>query len=135
MRKTFLIIFIIAIVFAAGTGFAFAQEQKYTGKGLVPCGNPGQDPCNFNYLLTTINILINFLLFWITLPIAAILFAYVGFLLLFSGGDEGKRTQAKAIAWNLVVGLVIALAAWLIVKTILVGLGLKAGFSLLEGFK
>ena len=101
--------------------------------GLVPCGGPGEPRCDFNQLMNMANILINFLLFKITLPIAAILFAYVGFLLLFQG--ESKRDTAKAIAWNVVLGLIIALAAWLIVKTVLLGLGLKPGYSLLEGLK
>jgi hypothetical protein len=126
--KKFALIFIVTLLLLAPVA-SFAA-------GLVPCGGPGDKyaKCDFNTLMIMINGLIDFLLFKISLPIAAIVFAYVGFLILFSGGDEGKHKQARSIATNLVFGIVIALVAWLIVKTILVGLGLCEGYHLLENF-
>jgi len=132
MKKIFLIILLITIIFSSTTGLAFAQ--KYTGGGLVPCGYGDKPACDFEALIKMVNIIIDFAIFWLALPIAAIVFAYVGFLLLFHGSEEGKRSQAKHIAWNVVFGLVIALAAWLIVKSILVALGLCEGYHLLEKF-
>ncbi len=91
-----------------------------TAAGLVPdCPNG----CNFNDLMIMINRVIKFLLFTIATPLAAIIFAYAGFLLITSGGDPGKKTQAKKIIGNLLIGYIIALAAWLIVNTIVTGLG------------
>lgn len=82
---------------------------------LVPCS----DNCGFNDLLTLVNTIINFILFVLAVPIAAIMFAYAGFLLIFSGGESGKRTKAKDIFLNVVIGLAVVAAAWLIVHTIL----------------
>lgn len=93
------------------------------GAGLVPCN--GAD-CDFNAFLKLVNILINFVLFYMAIPIAAIMFVYAGFLLVTAGEEVASaRTKAKSIFWNAFLGLVIAAAAWLIVKTLLSILGYK----------
>lgn len=81
--------------------------------------------CTFNDLLGLISRVVSFVLFYLTIPLAAIMFAYAGFLLLFSGGNSGQMQRAKEIASNVVVGLILALGAWLIVTTILWALGYK----------
>lgn len=87
--------------------------------GLVPC----QDNCDWNNLLLLVNNVVHFILFAMLVPIAAIMFCYCGFLMLTSGGESAKKTQAKKIFSNVVWGLVIAVAAWLIVETLLTVLG------------
>ena len=82
-----------------------------------------RNPCDFNQLINMVNRFINYLLVYIATPIAAIVFAYAGFLLMFSSSNEHNKTHAKAIIKNVVIGYVIALAAWLIIKTLLVALG------------
>jgi hypothetical protein len=90
-------------------------------KPLVPaCGEEG---CGFVHLIELVNNIVGFILFRLAVPIAAIMFAYAGFLLLFSGGEQAKRTKAKNIFVNVGLGLAFALAAWLIVKTIFSVLG------------
>lgn len=93
--------------------------------GLVPCFTPGnkQGDCNWNTLMTLINNIVNFVLFRMAIPIAAIMFAYAGILLLTSGGDSAKKTKAKELFTGVAIGLIIAAAAWLIVNTILSILG------------
>jgi hypothetical protein len=63
-------------------------------------------------------IVINFLIFKIAAPIAAVMFAYAGFLWLTNAGNESKITQAREVFWMVFWGLVIALAAWLTVNMI-----------------
>ena len=53
--------------------------------------------------------------------ISAILFAWAGWQMI-SGkslGESGKIDKAKEVLWNVMIGLVIILAAWLIVDTIM----------------
>ena len=89
-------------------------------QGLVPClTSTNPQPCEFKHILELINTIINFILFVIAVPLSAIMFAYAGFLLVFSGGSSEKMSQAKSIFLNVVIGLVIVAAAWLIVHTIL----------------
>lgn len=78
-----------------------------------------RNPCNFQALMELVNNVINFLLFYFATPLAAIIFAYAGFLLIFSSANEHNKTHAKAIIGKVLLGYVIALAAWLIINTIL----------------
>lgn len=68
-------------------------------------------------------------IFILILPIAAIVFVYVGYLFLTSGGNADKRSKAKKAMLSLVIGIVIIMAAWLIVKTILQTLGVDTSIS------
>lgn len=95
------------------------------------CGYDGGRMCNFTDLMSMINRIINYI-FVLVLPIAAIIFAYAGYLYIVSAGDPQKRTAAKNAMTKLVIGIVIIMMAWILVKTILVALGVKAGFSFLD---
>lgn len=100
------------------------------GEGLVTCGR-GADVasgrpadskygCTFQDALTLINKVINFILVYMVVPIAAIMFAYAGFLLVTAGGEVASaRTKAKEIFLNALIGLAISVACWLIIKTLL----------------
>lgn len=101
--------------------FALAQDS---GTGLVPCDNSEGNPCDFDAFIALINKVIEFILFKMAIPIAAIMFAYAGFLMVTAGGEAAHaRQEAKEIAMNTVIGLIFAAAAFLIVKTILSILG------------
>ncbi|MSU44907.1 hypothetical protein EXS45_01880 [Candidatus Nomurabacteria bacterium] len=130
----FLVIFSILMI----PVFSFAQtaidtdirDQAFAdGKSLVPCGNDKDikgniiNPCSFKDALTLVNGIIKFILFKLVIPIAAIMFFYAGFLMITSGGSAESKTKAKGIFTNAVIGLVIAVGAWLIIKTILSILG------------
>lgn len=105
-----------------------------TFKGLVPvCNVSGSaiDPttknyavsCDFCMVLAIINKVINFLLKVIAFPLCALILLYAGWLYISDMGSAENKTKAKKFLINAVVGFMIALAAWIIVKTILVGLG------------
>ena len=86
------------------------------GAKLVPdCGG---GPCGFGDLITLANNILKFLMIEISIPLAAIAFAYAGFLLVTSAGDEGKVKTAKSIFLSVLTGFIIILAAFLIVRTI-----------------
>lgn len=96
-------------------------DASSKGGGLMPdCPATG---CGFDELMTLINNVIKFLLFTIATPLAALIFVYAGIMLLTSGGSSEKMTTAKKILKNVIIGYVIALAAWLIINTILTSLG------------
>jgi hypothetical protein len=102
----------------------FAPVVSFSA-GLVPC----KDNCGWNELMTLVNTVVNYILFFLVIPIAAIMFAAAGIMLLTSGGDPSKKTKAKDLFLGVVLGLVIAAAAWLIVHTVSSILGYTgAGF-------
>lgn len=85
--------------------------------GIVACG--GAADCNFNTLIQTINNVVNFLIFIVGFPIAAIIFAWAGITMITSGGNTSKRDKAKEMAFDVIVGLILALLSWVIIWTIL----------------
>lgn len=100
--------------------------------GLVPCDGTAADPCTWEKLVQLAQNVINFLIFKLAAPLAAIMFIYAGFLYVTNGGDESKVKRAHEIFWAVFIGLVIALAAWLVVKFILdFFLGANTDYTLL----
>jgi len=125
-------IFIFAIAFT----ILFGPSVALNAAGLVPdCGkvvtSPDgkssvmSNPCDFNKLIELVNNIINFLLFYLAAPLAALAICIAGARLLFSGGNSESVTKAKKIIKHVVVGYILALAAWLIIKTIFSVLGFK----------
>lgn len=104
---------------------------------LIICGvTPGQNanplyvhPCGFSDLVLLVQNLVNNLILLSTL-LATAAFAYAGFLLLTSGGSEGKKDKAKKIFIKVLIGYLWILGAWLLVYTITSVL-LNPGYSLL----
>ena len=89
-----------------------------TAQGIVPCEGPD---CNFGDLFQLAHNIIGFLVL-ISIPLAAIAFAWAGFLYLFSAGDQGKIKTAHGIFLKVGIGLVIVLGAYLLVDVIMRGL-------------
>lgn len=93
--------------------------------GLVTC----KEDCDWNDLMNLVNTVINFILYKMAIPIAAIMFTYAGFKMVTAGGEAAHaRTQAKEIFTNTVIGLVLAVASWLIIKMILTVLGYQGAW-------
>ena len=70
-----------------------------------------------------IPICLRFLIFVIGVPIVTLSFAYAGFVMVTSGGNPSKKDEAKSMIGNAVVGLIVLLGAWLVVRTVLVIFG------------
>lgn len=88
----------------------------------MPCDGTSK-ACDFNAFLDLINTVIKFILFNLAIPIAAVMFVYAGFKLVTSGGSAEARGTAKRVFTNTLFGLIIAAAAWLIIRTVLSILG------------
>lgn len=112
----------------------FPDEAFSRGESLVPCGNDKTpagviiNPCSFGDAMELINEVVKFILFKLAIPVAAIMFAYAGFLMVTSGGSTEAKSKAKNIFSNAVFGLVIAAGAWLIIRTILSILGYQGAW-------
>ncbi|MDQ5901682.1 MAG: hypothetical protein QG580_397 [Patescibacteria group bacterium] len=99
----------------------FASPDDFSN-GIVNCDGVNVE-CNFERLLDLVNRSVNFVIFIIGIPLVALSFVYAGFLMATSGGSSGKKDQAKAAISGAVTGLIILLAAWLIVRTVLLVFG------------
>jgi len=114
------------------TGTSTNEYNEVEFRGLVPVCNTGEidpvtgnykNPCDFNMVMALINKIINFLLITLATPLFALITIYVGWLYLSDMGSTENVKKAKKIFKNVFIGYIIALAAWLIVKTILVTVG------------
>lgn len=107
--------------------FVLSDTSPGPDTKLIVCDGPD---CTFDSLIKLgINIM-NFIIV-ISIPLAAIAFVVAGFKLITSAGNESGLTDAKKIFTNTAIGLVIVLAAWLIIKTILLALLDDPAYSLL----
>lgn len=86
--------------------------------------------CSFASLITLVEVLIYNMVVLSTL-IATAVFAYIGFILLTSGGKPGAREKAIGMFMKVVKGYLWILFAWLVVYTITSTL-LNDGYTLLK---
>ncbi len=104
---------------------------------LVPldCGynlGKGGRMCVLSDFIRMIRRVISYI-FIITVPIAAIVFAYAGFQLLFSGGNTTKRDAAKRAVKNLLIGIAVFLLAWVGINLLISTLGIQSDFNIFFG--
>ncbi|MBZ9578270.1 TrbC/VirB2 family protein [Patescibacteria group bacterium] len=97
--------------------------------GLVPCGrlvdDPGtaldeSAPCTLCHILVLFKRVVDYVTVNIIFPLAVLMFVISGIMLLTATGDPEKIRGGKKLLKATVIGLVIVLAAWLIVNTIVV---------------
>jgi len=89
----------------------FGQEE-----GLVQCD--GVDvPCDFQELIDLGSRIVDFL-FMIAAFVGALMFAYAGYLYITAVGNESQIATATGIFTKVFFGVIIALAAYLVVELI-----------------
>lgn len=93
----------------------FPVVAHMQGSGLVPC----TDNCQFNHLFVLVANIVQFLIFTLALPLVALVITYAGVIMVLNPANEGKRKDALGMIYAAVWGLGIALAAYLIVDTLL----------------
>ena len=96
-------------------GVLLLLPTTLNAQGVVPCDGPD---CNFCSLIQLADNLIDFAVGLLAV-LSAIMFAYAGFLMVTASDNEGKLSQANEIFRNVVIGIIITLAAWLIVDTVM----------------
>ena len=105
-----------------------------TAQGLVPCGQPGAPRCELGDLFTLIANIFNFIVVYISTPLAGLAIVLGGVLILVSGGPGGKNPitgiaspNLYSTGKNMVVGAFIGWfliwGAWLIIKTVTLAIG------------
>lgn len=116
------ILFIALLLFILPTDIVVAQG------GFITCDGTDCSACNFVELL---NLLIQWLL-GIVFVVFAVIMTVAGFGLVTSGGNQSALDAAKSKFTNAVIGIIIILAAWIIVDTLL--RGTLAGGGVIAGW-
>ena len=68
--------------------------------------------------MALVNKLINYILIYLAVPLAAIMFVYAGGLMVTSGGSPESRNKAKEIFINVGIGIFCIAGSWIIIHTI-----------------
>lgn len=107
----------LAAVFAL---MAFAIPLLVLGQeasaGLIPCDGPN---CTFASLVTLANNIIKFLLFKVSIPLAAVGFMYAGAKLILNQKKESAWSEAKESFLLMGQGFGIMLGAYVLIKVVL----------------
>src|SRR3989344_7749670 len=98
--RFFILLFVLGSWLLVGIQGVYAQDFN-----LIVCGTDALGECTLSDLVTLLQRLINALII-ISTFLATIAFAYAGFLLLTSGGNEGSKTKAKDIFIKVSLALV-----------------------------
>lgn len=104
------------------TGFLFlAFGSAEAASGLVPnCQGSSCTPCHFLQLIS--NVLV-FVVKSIVAPLAGLLFLVGGIMMVSAGGSEERFKKGKEMFKNVAIGVIIILASWAIVNTLITTLG------------
>jgi hypothetical protein len=95
---------------------SFLPACEPTGKLGLAVTNPNHR-CNVYDLLQLVVNLTRWL-WYMSIPVAGALFLYAGYLIMTAAGDEGQVGQGKKIITAAVVGFIIVMTSWLLVRTI-----------------
>ena len=103
----------------------FAALPVYAA--LVPdCRGASCAPCNLLQLISNISF---FIVRDVTAPLAGLLFLIGGIMMVSAGGSEERFKKGKEMFKNTAIGVLIILASWAVVNTLITTLG-----SSVEGF-
>ena len=94
---------------------SLAQDAGAGQGQFIPCDGV-KIPCTFYSLMQLISNVISFLV-KIALPLATITIIYAGFIYLTTAISD-QKSKAKKMMINVVIGFVVLLAAFIIVRTI-----------------
>ncbi len=121
--------FVGSAFFVVGTALFLPSLAHATGIPFFgPIVQGASQTCagNFSGLLQVVSNALAFLLTMAIVFIAPLMIAYAGFLMVFEPASPGGHNKARTLLINVVEGIVIALASWLIVNMVLVGLTAKS---------
>lgn len=115
----------ISLLFFSGIGYILASPLasaqtiniwQGTGRGGQTCNVIG--PCNFCDAMIVISNIVRILLLF-SIPIAVLMIVAGAILLAVAGGSPDKVKKGKDIITSAVIGVVIALLAWVVVNTLI----------------
>lgn len=120
-----------SLVTAIALFFPYLSYAAWSwGQPLVQSCDGVTVKCGFSAFIGLFNTALQFLLL-VSPFVAAVALVIAGIIYVTAGGDEGRISTAHSIFTNTLWGFLILLSAWLVVKAILIGFGVKPAFNLL----
>lgn len=118
LERTARIAVILTILFLLPAS-VFAQANLLPGK-IVPCDGTkiSGTECTVCHIATVADNVLKTGIY-IAVFLSAVLFAWAGFKYLSNAANSGEVSRAKEIFMNVAVGLIIILAGWLVIDTLM----------------
>jgi len=111
--------FLIIIVSLVLPSVAYAAIPFF-GPIVPQAANQAICPASWGMFIIVVNNIISFAITIAIVFVAPIMIAYAGFIMMTGQGNPGEINKAKGILWNTVIGIIVALAGWLIVDAVMV---------------
>jgi hypothetical protein len=92
--------------------------SKVFAAGLVPC--EGIDDCKFDTLIKLLNNVTSFIMFRLPIILLVIVLAWNGVMLIIKSDRAGALKDIKKNLWNVLLGYLLMVGAYIIVKTFIV---------------
>jgi hypothetical protein len=99
------------------------DESRGGTNGLVPCGNV--QCCRIGHFFILLNNIYTFAWKYIATPLAILMLAIGGVMILISAGNPQLASKGKELIKWAIIGLVLVFGAWVIINFILTALGYK----------
>ena len=115
MRARFIFGALVAVV----SFMPLAAQAAFPFLGPIIPPEHASCPAGWGMVIVVVNRIISFLLTFIIVFVAPLMIAWAGFLMVLSPTKAGDRSKAQTILWHMVIGVVIALAAYLIIALIM----------------
>lgn len=119
MRSRAILTFIFTASLFALPVIAHAGGIPFFGPIIPQDANQNVCPASWGMLITVINNIISLLLTLAIVFVAPLSIAYAGFLYVVNPVDPSGISEAKGVLLHTVIGIVIALAGWLIVNAVM----------------
>ncbi len=117
MRSRPFLLFVGCSALALMPALAHAAGIPFFGP-VIP-GAWNRCPVSWSGVLTVTNNIIDLLITLAIVLVAPLAIAYAGFLLVVNPVNPSAKEKAKKLLWSTVIGIVVALAAWLIVDALM----------------
>ena len=114
-------IFILALLASPFALYSADTNLIFCNQSVDAAGNFVGGECGWKEFILLGQKIINYLIL-LTIPLAAVTFAYSGFLIMTAGGDAGQVKKGKDMFTKVAIGIAWVLAAWLVINTILTAL-------------
>jgi len=114
-------VFFFALFFVAGSlALPFAAHAAIPFFGPIIPDAVNKCALGWGAVIVVINNIISFLITIAIVFVAPIMIAYSGFLYVVNPVSPAGKEKAKGYLWNTVIGIIVALAGWLIVDAVMV---------------
>lgn len=139
MRLSYLLILTIIVSALIAPVFTNAATSIVGDLGCNPARAPNspvdpndsdkRPPCGFPAFVQFLNRIVEWMGLYLVMPLTGLFIAWGAFVIMTSGGNSGRLDKGKRAIRMAIIGLVIYLLAFFIIKAIFIGLNVLPGYG------